>query len=103
MLRRSRPHLAQTWRRTRWKIFFGIRWGVEIGFTLCVYAPNAQNFMGNSDMHAKQKKIFTPDVPHPAPPAPKSGCWDRAPSGEIFFQKHHLRVFKRISATRASF
>ena len=43
--------------------FFGIWWGVKIDLTLCVYAKKAPNFMGNSNMHAKQEIFFTPDLP----------------------------------------
>ena len=70
MLRRSGPHLAQTWRQRGQKVFWGgIRWEVKIDFTLRVYAQHAQNFMGNSNMHGKhdKKKLFAPDLP-PAPP-----------------------------------
>ena len=33
----------------------GIRWGVNIGFTLRVYAQNAQNFMGDSNIRDNQE------------------------------------------------
>ena len=52
VLRRSGPHLAQTWHQRRRNFFLTYSWGVKIDFTLCVYAQNAQNFMGNSNMHA---------------------------------------------------
>ena len=45
-------------------------------------------------MHAKQENFFTPHLP---PPAPKSGCWERT-TGNLFFQKPHVCVFKMISS-----
>ena len=68
MLRRSGPHLAQT-RCQRHRIFFlASGWGVKIDFTLFMYAQNAHNFMGNSNMHADQENYFTPDLCPPPPP-----------------------------------
>ena len=44
----------------RQKSLFGTWWWVKIDFTLCVYAQNSQNFMGNSHMHAKRGNFFHP-------------------------------------------
>ena len=71
MLRWFGLHLAQTWRQRRRKIFLAYSGGVRIDFTLCVYAQNAQNFMGNSNMHAKQAKFFSPLSLPPYPPPPR--------------------------------
>ena len=91
-LRRSGPHLAQTWCQRRWKNFFQEWWGVRIDFTLCAYAQDAQNFVWNSNMHAEQEKKFTPDLLPPKPPPPPP-IWllGLDPEGvNFFFQKPHL-------------
>ena len=97
MLRRSGPHLAPKAPAN----FFGIRQGVKTDFTLCVYAQNAQNFMGNSNTHAKQeKKTFTPDPPPPPSVHPPPNL--AAGTGSLV-GKPHMCVFTMISATRGSF
>ena len=40
--------------------FFFIWWGLKFYFTLCVHAQNAQNFVGNSNVHAKHGKFLHP-------------------------------------------
>ena len=42
--------------RQRCRIFFLRIWGLKFYFALCVYAQNAQDFMGNSNVHSKQAK-----------------------------------------------
>ena len=79
-----------TWRRRRWKPFFGIRWGVTIVFTLRVCAQNAQNLMRNSNMHAKQENVFhrCPSSPPPVLPPPQSlRAGTGPPVGKFFFSK----------------
>ena len=73
----------------------GIRWGVKIDFTLCVYAQNAQNFMGDSNMRVKQEKSFQsrPSPPQPPPPPPPSlGAGTGLPVGNFFSKPPHMCV-----------
>ena len=95
MSRRFGPHLAQTFAPKAPEDFFWVTVGVKIDFTLCVYAQNAQNFIGNSSMHAKQEKY--------PPPPPNLTARTGPPVAKIFFQNTHICVFKMISVTRGSF
>ena len=82
--------------------FFGIRWRVTIDFTGCIHTQSAQNFMGNSNVHAKQEKKLSPLTLPPLPPSPPPN-WLRGPDPHFIFQKPHICVSKMISATRGSF
>ena len=61
----------------------------DLFFTASLYAPNAQRFLGNSNMPAKHAKPLT----SPSQP-PKHGGWDRTPPSPwvqtFFFQKKHF-------------